>query len=103
MTAAEEDGCGLTIGAAQLCATGDFRRIRRLPSSHEEGLVMEAEIEFVARALHAAEDDVQLWDQEPDTVKDEFRTYALAALEMLEEHRRPEMFDAETCPFPYAA
>ena len=58
---------------------------------------MEAEIEFVARALYSAE------DHEPDIVKDEFRRHARAALELLAERRKPKVFSAEICVFPYAA
>lgn len=64
---------------------------------------MEAEIEFVARALYSAEDDAQIWDYEPDIVKDEFRRHARAALELLAERRKPKVFSAEICVFPYAA
>lgn len=64
---------------------------------------MEAEIEFVARALHAAEDDTQTWDREPDIIKDEFRLYARAALELLAEKRKPTKVDAQIFIFPYAA
>ncbi|QRM29018.1 hypothetical protein [Microvirga sp. VF16] len=64
---------------------------------------MEAEIEFVARALYTAEDDAQVWDREPDIVKDQFRLYAQTALELLAEHRNRKMPQAEICIFPYAA
>jgi hypothetical protein len=65
--------------------------------------MMEAEIEFVARALYAAEDDALIWDCEPEIIKDEFRAYARAALELLADHRKNKIFITETCPFPYAA
>lgn len=64
---------------------------------------MEAEIEFVARALYHAEDDTKIWDCERDIVKDEFRCYAQIALELLAEHRTRKTPGAETCIFPYAA
>lgn len=64
---------------------------------------MEAEIEFVARALYHAEDDAKVWDREPDTVKAEFRRYAQLALELLAEHRKQKTPGAEICIFPYAA
>ncbi|WP_262271433.1 MULTISPECIES: hypothetical protein [Microvirga] len=64
---------------------------------------MEAEIEFVARALYTAEDDHHAWEQERDSVKDEFRLYAQIALELLADHRKRQIPDAEICIFPYAA
>ncbi|MEE1613991.1 hypothetical protein [Microvirga sp. CF3016] len=64
---------------------------------------MEAEIEFVARALYTAEDNAQVWEREPDVVKDEFRLYAQVALELLAEHRKQKTLGTETCIFPYAA
>jgi hypothetical protein len=64
---------------------------------------MEAEIEFVARALYTAEDDAQIWDREPEIVKDEFRLYAQAALELLAQHRDQKSPEAKICVFPYAA
>jgi hypothetical protein len=102
--AAAEERCGFMIGAARTCAKGDFSaHIIDCLQSRKEGLVMEAEIEFVARALYNAEDDAQVWEREPDIVKDEFRLYAQAALELLAEHRKPKMPGAEICVFPYAA
>jgi hypothetical protein len=71
--------------------------------SREEGLVMEAEIEFVARALYNAEDDAQDWDSEPEIIKDEFRLYARTALELLAEKCKSKTFDAQIFVFPYAA
>ncbi len=65
--------------------------------------MMEAEIEFVARALYTAEDNAQLWEREPDLVKDEFRLYARVALELLAEHRKQKSLEAEPSNFPYAA
>ena len=62
---------------------------------------MDSEIESVARALHSAEEDFQLWEREPEIVKEEFRSYARAALEMLAQHRRQQA--AEAISFPYAA
>ena len=64
---------------------------------------MDCEIESVARALHSAEEDTQLWEREPDIVKEEFRFYARAALEMLVQHRRKQAAEAEPISFPYAA
>ena len=62
---------------------------------------MDSEIESVARALHSAEEDCRLWEREPDIVKEEFRSYARAALQMLAQHRRQQA--EEAISFPYAA
>lgn len=70
---------------------------------HREGLAMNSEIESVARAMHSAEEDTQLWECEPDSVKEEFRSYARAALEMLAQHRWQQSAEAEPVSFPYAA
>jgi hypothetical protein len=72
-------------------------------SNHEEGPAMDCEIESVARALHSAEEDAHLWEREPEIVKEEFRFYARAALEMLIKHRRQQGVEAEPVSFPYAA
>ena len=58
---------------------------------------MEFEIEAVARALYAAEDDAQVWEHEQEIVRDEFREHARTALAMLAQHRR------QAIAFPYAA
>ena len=64
---------------------------------------MDSEIEFVARALHAAENEDFAWEREHDLIKDEFRAYACAALKMLAQHRADEPPSAERTAFPYAA
>ena len=64
---------------------------------------MEAELEFVARALYDTEDDAQLWDRDPDIIREEFRLYAHAALELLEEHRQHNTSETKFFAFPYAA
>ncbi|MBA1155650.1 hypothetical protein [Microvirga mediterraneensis] len=64
---------------------------------------MDAEIEFVARALYDAEDDAQTWDCEPDIIKDEFRRFARAALDLLAEHRKAKIRGAQIFVVPYAA
>ena len=64
---------------------------------------MEGEIEAVAYALYSAEDNAQVWACEPETVKDEFREYARAALALLAQHRRQERYDRQAVAFPYAA
>jgi len=92
------------IGAARSSAIGGFSAdIVDGLQSREEGLVMEAEIEFVARALYDAEDDAPAWDREPDIIKDEFRRYARVALELLDEHRKPKTRGAQICVISYAA
>jgi hypothetical protein len=64
---------------------------------------MEFEIEAVARALYAAEDDAQVWEDEQEIVRDEFREHARIALAMLAQHRRQERYDRQAVAFPYAA
>jgi hypothetical protein len=64
---------------------------------------MECEIEAVARALYSAEDDAQVWEHEPETVRDEFRKYARVAMTLLAQHRRQERYDSQAVAFPYAA
>jgi hypothetical protein len=64
---------------------------------------MEFEIEAVARALYAAEDDAQVWEHEQEIVRDEFREHARIALAMLAQHRRQEHYDRQAVAFPYAA
>ncbi|MCC2651506.1 MAG: hypothetical protein K0R61_966 [Microvirga sp.] len=66
---------------------------------------MECEIEAVARALYSAEDDAQVWEHEPETVREEFREFARVAMALLEQHRRQERYDRQALafPFPYAA
>lgn len=44
---------------------------------------MDQEVEYVARALYEAEDDALLWDVEPEILKEEFRSYARAAIAMM--------------------
>jgi hypothetical protein len=64
---------------------------------------MECEIEAVARALYCAEDDAQVWEREPETVRQEFREFARVAMVLLEQHRRQERYDRDALAFPYAA
>jgi len=59
---------------------------------------MNIQIELIARAFHDAEEHARSWDHEPEILKDEFRHYARAALELLaqaeaQDTRAPEMFD----------
>jgi len=46
---------------------------------------MNTEVEFVARAMYNAEDDAQVWDREPEILKEEFRRYAREAIALLEQ------------------
>jgi hypothetical protein len=46
---------------------------------------MNTEVEFVARAMYNAEDDAQVWDREPEILKEEFRRYARQAIALLEQ------------------
>lgn len=64
---------------------------------------MEYEIEAVARALYSAEDDAQVWEREPELIKEEFREHARTALALLAQHRRQERYDSQAVAFPYAA
>jgi hypothetical protein len=64
---------------------------------------MEREIEIVARALYAVEDDAQVWDREPEILKEEFRRHARAALELLAQHRGQRLSELAKAEFPYAA
>ena len=72
-------------------------------SGHEEGLVMDFQIECVARALFSAEDNGQSWESAPETLREEFRDLARTALRLLSHHRTHEADENETAPFPYAA
>jgi hypothetical protein len=64
---------------------------------------METQIEAVARALYAAEDDAQTWECEPEIIKEEFRDLAQTALALLARHCIRERYDMRTFAFPYAA
>jgi hypothetical protein len=46
---------------------------------------MNTEVEFVARAMYNAEDDAQVWDREPEILKEDFRRYAREAIALLEQ------------------
>lgn len=47
---------------------------------------MNIEIEYIARAFYDAHEDAQLWDHEPEIIKEEFRSFAREALRLLELH-----------------
>ncbi len=64
---------------------------------------MEGEIEAVARALYSAEDGSQVWECEPEAVREEFRELARVAMMLLAQHRRQERYDSQAVAFPYAA
>lgn len=85
---------------------GASRRTPRIEDQinpSREGHVMDYEIEAVARALYSAEDDAQVWEREPEAVRQEFRDYARIALALLAQHRRQERYDRQAVAFPYAA
>jgi hypothetical protein len=79
------------------------RRIKNAVNPSREGHVMEHEIEAVARALYSAEDDAQVWEREPEIIKQEFRELARTALAMFAQQRRQERYDRQAVAFPYAA
>ncbi len=62
---------------------------------------MNQEIDYVARALYEAEDDAHVWDCAPEAIKDEFRLYAQAAIELFD--RQKEMAAAATAAVSHAA
>lgn len=47
---------------------------------------MNIEIEYIARAFYDAHEDAQLWDCEPEIIKEEFRSFAREALHLLAQH-----------------
>lgn len=64
---------------------------------------MDYEIECVARALYSVEDDAQVWELEPEIIREEFRHHARAALALLTQHRIDEHFKTQSAVYPYAA
>ena len=64
---------------------------------------MDHEVEAVARAFYAAEDDAQDWNIEPEILKEEFRQYARAALALLVEHQESELGVSGAAEFAVAA
>jgi hypothetical protein len=78
-------------------------RIKNAVNPSREGHVMEYEIEAVARALYSVEDDAQVWEREPEIVKEAFREHARTALALLAQYRRQERYDRQAVAFPYAA
>jgi hypothetical protein len=64
---------------------------------------MDHRIEYIARALYSAEDDAQFWDGEPEILKEEFRTYARAAVALLIQDEEESVFGKGTFQFPHAA
>ena len=63
---------------------------------------MNTEVEFVARAMYDAEDDAQVWDREPEILKEEFRRYAREAIALLEQEYADQLQEKEY-QIPYAA
>ena len=84
-------------------ALGRPRRIKNAVNPSREGHVMEYEIEAVARAFYSVEDDAQVWEREPEIIKEEFREHARTAMALLEQQRRQERYDSQAVAFPYAA
>lgn len=64
---------------------------------------MNIEIEYIARAFYDAHEDAQLWDQEPEIIKDEFRSFALEALRLLALHEAGAPFADATLELSQAA
>ncbi len=62
---------------------------------------MNQEIEFIARAFYSADDDAQVWDHEPEVIKDEFRRFAREAIALLAQADAEE--PQEAIAFSYAA
>jgi hypothetical protein len=56
---------------------------------------MNTEVEFVARAMYDAEDDAQVWDHEPEILKEEFRRYAREAIALLEQEYADQLQEKE--------
>jgi hypothetical protein len=67
------------------------------------GAIMNEQIEYVARAFYDAECDAQVWDREPEILKEEFRQYAREALALLAQHQDEELSDTRTIELHYAA
>ena len=47
---------------------------------------MNIAVEHIARAFHAVQDDSIAWEDEPEILKEEFRSYARDALALYAEH-----------------
>ncbi|WP_445505328.1 hypothetical protein [Microvirga sp. G4-2] len=53
------------------------------------------QIEHVARAFYdAAHDDDEMWENAPETLKEEFRLYAREAITLLYQHRERNLAEA---------
>jgi hypothetical protein len=55
---------------------------------------MDQHVEHVARAFYEAHDDAQVWDAEPEIIKQEFRLYAQEAIELLAQHDEQGLHEA---------
>lgn len=51
-------------------------------------VAMNHQIDHVARAFYDAGDDAQVWESEPEYIKEEFREYARQAIDLLELQRK---------------
>ena len=69
----------------------------------EAGHEMNSEIEYVARAFYDAHEDAQLWDHEPEIIKDEFRAFAREAIRILSEQEAGKVLAADAGEFSEAA
>jgi hypothetical protein len=52
------------------------------------GQIMDYEVENVARAFYYAEEDLQVWENEAEILKEEFRLYARMAISALEDREQ---------------
>jgi len=64
---------------------------------------MDTQVEYVARAFYDAEDDAQVWDREPEILKEEFRRLAREAIALLNQQRAEELQELGMYKLPYAA
>jgi hypothetical protein len=56
---------------------------------------MISQIEHVARAFYDAANDGQLWDNAPNTVKDEFRLYARDAIALHDQLQQRKLAETD--------
>jgi hypothetical protein len=64
------------------------------------GQIMDYEVENVARAFYYAEEDLQVWENEAEILKEEFRLYARLAISALKdkEQELDEVLEAAGTP-----
>jgi hypothetical protein len=56
--------------------------------NEHSGQIMDYEVENVARAFYYAEGDLQVWENEAEILKEEFRLYARMAIAALEDEEQ---------------